>query len=102
MNRTRLGRSLWALCAGALLAALAWSPRGCPGGPLPLPPATTNGQATTAPVTEERFPPLRVPAGFRATLFACDPLIEYPSAIAIGPRPRSLFVAIDYMTGLGT
>src|SRR5262249_11146548 len=41
-------------------------------------------------------------AGFKATLFACDPLIEYPSVIAAGPRSGSLFVAIDYMTGLGT
>lgn len=55
----------------------------------------------TGPETEKRFPPLKLPAGFRATLFACDPFIEYPSAIAVGPRPRSLFVAIDYMTGLG-
>src|SRR5262245_46311678 len=55
-----------------------------------------------APATENRFPPLRLPAGSNATLFACDPLIEYPSAIAAGPRPGSLFVAIDYLTGLGT
>jgi putative membrane-bound dehydrogenase-like protein len=56
----------------------------------------------TGPETEKRFPPLQVPAGFKATLFACDPLIEYPSAIAPGPRSGSLFVAVDYMTGLGT
>src|SRR5262249_44546444 len=56
----------------------------------------------TGPATEKRFPPLQVPPRFKATLFACDPLIEYPSAIALGPRPRSLFVAVDYMTGLGT
>ena len=58
----------------------------------------------TGPQTERRFPPLVVPAGFQATLFACDPLIEYPSAIAVGPKdkPSSVFVAIDYMTGLGT
>jgi putative membrane-bound dehydrogenase-like protein len=56
----------------------------------------------TGPDTEKRFPPLRVPAGFKATLFACDPLVEYPSAIALGPRPGTLFVAADYMTGLGT
>src|ERR1700676_1465205 len=56
----------------------------------------------TGPATEKRFPPLQLPAGFKATLFACDPLIEYPSAIAPGPRPNSLFVAVDYMTGLGT
>jgi putative membrane-bound dehydrogenase-like protein len=56
----------------------------------------------TGPQTEKRFPPLKVPPGFKATLFACDPLIEYPSAIALGPRPGSLFVAVDYMTGLGT
>src|SRR2546430_11805280 len=56
----------------------------------------------TGPATEKRSPPLKVPAGFKATLFACDPLIEYPSVIAAGPRPGSLFVAIDYMTGLGT
>src|SRR5438094_1378725 len=56
----------------------------------------------TGPETEKRFPPLKLPAGFKATLFACDPLIEYPSAIASGPRPNSLFVAVDYMTGLGS
>ena len=58
--------------------------------------------AGTGPQTESRFPPLQVPAGFKATLFACDPLIEYPSAIADGPRPGAIFVAVDYMTGLGT
>ena len=51
---------------------------------------------------EKRFPPLNVPPGFTATLFACDPLIEYPSVIALGPRRGSLFLAQDYMTGLGT
>jgi putative membrane-bound dehydrogenase-like protein len=69
--------------------------------PLPLP-APGGGLPKTGPETEKRFPPLRVPAGFKATLFACDPLIEYPSAIALGPRPGSLFVAVDYLTGLGT
>src|SRR5262245_31465232 len=54
------------------------------------------------PAAEARFPPLRLPPGFRAMLFACDPFIEYPSAIAAGPRAGSLFVAVDYMTGLGT
>jgi putative heme-binding domain-containing protein len=56
----------------------------------------------TGPETEKRFPPLKLAAGFRATLFACDPFIEYPSAIALGPTAGSLFVAVDYMTGLGT
>src|SRR5262245_48851815 len=56
----------------------------------------------TGPETEKRFPPLKVPPGFKATLFACDPLIEYPSAVALGPQPGSIFVAVDYMTGLGT
>ncbi len=56
----------------------------------------------TGPETEKRFPPLQLPPGFQATLFACDPLIEYPSAIALGPRPGSIFVAVDYLTGLGT
>jgi putative membrane-bound dehydrogenase-like protein len=55
----------------------------------------------TGPETEKRFPPLKLPPGFKATLFACDPLIEYPSVIAAGPRANTLFVAIDYMTGLG-
>jgi putative membrane-bound dehydrogenase-like protein len=54
------------------------------------------------PETEKRFPPLKVPPGFKSTLFACDPLVEYPSAIAPGPRCGSLFVAADYLTGLGT
>ncbi|MCH2204134.1 MAG: hypothetical protein MK102_19385, partial [Fuerstiella sp.] len=53
------------------------------------------------PATERRFPPLVVPSGFKATLFACDPLVEYPSVIAIGPELGTLFVAHDYMTGLG-
>ena len=53
------------------------------------------------PVTETRFPPFVVPEGFQATLFACDPLIEYPSVIAVGPRAGTLFVAHDYLTGLG-
>ncbi|HEV3022581.1 MAG TPA: PVC-type heme-binding CxxCH protein, partial [Pirellulales bacterium] len=43
-----------------------------------------------------------MPEGFKATLFACDPLVEYPSAVALGPRPASLFVSADYMTGMGT
>lgn len=68
--------------------------------------AADNGPApqpiVTGPTTEQRFPPLRLPEGFRATLFACDPLIEYPSAITTGIRPGTLFVAVDYMTGLGT
>ena len=34
-------------------------------------------------------------------MFACDPLIEYPSVIAVGPRTGTLFVAHDYLTGLG-
>lgn len=56
---------------------------------------------TVGPETENRFPPLSVPKGFEAKLFACDPLIEYPSVIAVGPKQGTLFVAHDYMTGLG-
>src|SRR5262245_43837102 len=58
--------------------------------------------APTGPAAEKRFPPLQLPADFKATLYACDPMIEYPSVIAAGPHGGSLFVAIDYMTGLGT
>jgi putative membrane-bound dehydrogenase-like protein len=50
---------------------------------------------------DKRFPPLKVPEGFKATLFASDPLIEYPSVIALGPRAGSIFIPHDYMTGLG-
>jgi putative membrane-bound dehydrogenase-like protein len=64
--------------------------------------ARADDPPQTGPQTEKRFPPLKVPDGFKATLFACDPLIEYPSAIGLGPKPGSLFVAVDYMTGLGT
>jgi len=53
------------------------------------------------PETEKRFPPLTIPNGFQATLFACDPLIEYPSVISLGPRTGTLFMACDYVTGLG-
>ncbi len=67
----------------------------------------TSGQLAaegprTGPETEKRFPSLKLPPGFQATLYACDPFIEYPSVIALGPRAGALFVAIDYMTGLGT
>jgi putative membrane-bound dehydrogenase-like protein len=55
----------------------------------------------TGPETEKRFPPLKVPAGFKATLFACDPLIEYPSVIAAGPKVNQIFQAQDYYAGLG-
>src|SRR5262245_48601100 len=61
----------------------------------------TQDNPRTGPATGKRFPPLKLPPGFKATLFACDPLIEYPSVIAAGPTANSLFVAIDYMTGLG-
>ncbi len=53
------------------------------------------------PETEKRFPPLVIPDGFVSTLFACDPLVEYPSVISIGPRLGTLLVAHDYVTGLG-
>jgi putative membrane-bound dehydrogenase-like protein len=95
MRRTFLGTSRPAVCGYLLLAALTWSMNSGSGEP-PQPP-TKHGRNA-----EKRFPPLLLPAGFKATLFACDPLIEYPSAIALGPHPRSLFVAIDYLTGLGT
>ncbi len=57
--------------------------------------------ARSGPATEKRFPPLKLPPGFRATLFACDPMVAYPSAIAAGPRAGSIFVAVDYVSGLG-
>ena len=63
--------------------------------------AVAQEPALTGPETEKRFPPLKVPAQFKATLFACDPLIEYPSVLALGPRSNSIFLAHDYMTGLG-
>jgi putative membrane-bound dehydrogenase-like protein len=65
--------------------------------------AVSAGEAAplTGPATEKRFPPLKVPLGFAATLFACDPMVEYPSAIAAGPRAGVVFVAIDYVSGLG-
>ena len=58
--------------------------------------------APTGPAAEKRFPPLKLPPGFRATLFACDPMVAYPSVIAAGPRAGSIFVAVDYLSGLGT
>jgi putative membrane-bound dehydrogenase-like protein len=63
--------------------------------------AAAQEPARTGPETEKRFPPLKVPPQFKATLFACDPLIEYPSVLALGPRRNSIFLAHDYMTGLG-
>src|SRR5438128_11020741 len=78
-----------ALAVGALLLALSFT-------------MWAEAPQAIGPATEQRFPPLQVPPGFKATLFACDPLIEYPSVIAAGPKANQLFVAIDYMTGLGT
>ena len=63
--------------------------------------AAAQEAARTGPETEKRFPPIKVPPQFKATLFACDPLIEYPSVLALGPRSNSIFLAHDYMTGLG-
>ena len=63
--------------------------------------AVAQEPARTGPETEKRFPPLKVPPHFKATLFACDPLIEYPSVLALGPHSNSIFLAHDYMTGLG-
>src|SRR5262249_35848856 len=55
----------------------------------------------TGPETEKRFPPLMVPPGVKATRFARERLGEYPSAIAAGPRAGAVFVAVDYVSGLG-
>jgi putative membrane-bound dehydrogenase-like protein len=66
-----------------------------------LPSPSAPARADVGPATEKRFPPLVLPDGFKATLFASDPLVEYPSVIALGPRQGTLFVAHDYMTGLG-
>jgi putative membrane-bound dehydrogenase-like protein len=63
--------------------------------------AAVQEPVLTGPETEKRFPPLKVPPQFKATLFACDPLIEYPSVLALGPHSNSIFLAHDYMTGLG-
>lgn len=57
--------------------------------------------ANVGPITAQRFPPIHVPDGFKVALFACDPLVEYPSVIARGPKVGALFVAHDYLTGLG-
>jgi putative membrane-bound dehydrogenase-like protein len=62
-------------------------------------PFLRGDEPPTGSATEKRFPPLKVPPGFKATLFACDPLIEYPSVISVGPKPGSIFVAVDYMSG---
>src|SRR3954469_334625 len=64
-------------------------------------PRAGDDPSRTGPESERRFPPLKVPPGFRATLFACDPMVEYPSAVSTGPRAGAIFVAIDYVSGLG-
>jgi putative heme-binding domain-containing protein len=89
---TAYGRAVISLVALILLSVLAG--RG-------LAQDKKNDPKLIGPETEKRFPPLTVPDGFKATLFACDPLVEYPSVIALGPRERTLFVAHDYVTGLG-
>ncbi|MSR58058.1 MAG: c-type cytochrome [Planctomycetaceae bacterium] len=98
MNLRPLCRSI--IVASCLYCTLCLSATESPGDEPPQTEPETGPQ--TGPVTEQRFPPLVVPEGFKATLFACEPLVEYPSVIALGPRAGSLFVAHDYMTGLGT
>ena len=63
--------------------------------------SSNAAEPPAAPAKASRFPALQLPDGFRSVLVAADPLVEYPSVIALGPRPGSLFVAHDYMTGLG-
>ncbi len=63
--------------------------------------AADEAPSETVPATERRFPPLTVPEGFKATLFACDPLVENLSVIALGPSPGTLYVAHDYVKALG-
>jgi putative membrane-bound dehydrogenase-like protein len=76
----------WFFCILVLLPSVA----------LAVEDVTRTGQSAA-----KRFPPLKVPRGFQATLFACDPMMAYPSAIAAGPRDGSIFVAVDYLSGLG-
>src|SRR5437868_6956789 len=82
--RTMCRRCLW-IAGLVFLLGLSW----------------VAGQQPTGPAAEKRFPPLKLTTGFKATLYACDPMVEYPSAVALGPRRGSIFVAADYMTGLG-
>ncbi len=84
-----------------LLASLIFCGRTAGDEPPKSDPTRGKPELRVGPETEKRFPPLVVPAGFKATLFACDPLVEYPSVIALGPRANTLFVAHDYVTGLG-
>jgi putative membrane-bound dehydrogenase-like protein len=65
-------------------------------------PSPAADPTRTGPETEKRFPPLKLPPGFKATLFACDPLVEYPSVACAGAKAGSIFVAIDYVAGLGS
>jgi hypothetical protein len=44
------------------------------------------GPPRTRPESEKRFTPLKVPPGFKTTLFTNDPMVKYPSVIAAGPR----------------
>jgi putative heme-binding domain-containing protein len=88
MGNHRIGRTtILLVCMLVSLHGRAWA---------------SGDPSQTGPKTERRFPPLVVPPGFKATLFACDPMVEYPSVIARGPRPASVFVAHDDLTGLGT
>jgi putative membrane-bound dehydrogenase-like protein len=69
--------------------------------PSPAAPPAGDEPPRVGPGSEKRFPPLKVPPGFKATLFACDPMVEYPSAVAAGPRAGAVFVAADFVSGLG-
>jgi putative membrane-bound dehydrogenase-like protein len=91
-ERSRQHRAArWLLSVAALLWGAA-----CPRLP------TAAEEPETGPETEKRFPALQAAEGFSARLFACDPLVAFPSCMARGPKPGTLYVAHDYVKGMGT
>jgi putative membrane-bound dehydrogenase-like protein len=96
-RRIRVGTHVKTTLIGMLVLLACWAAQPCAAGSEP----PRDKAPATGPETEKRFPRLKVSPGLKATLFACDPLIVYPSAVALGPRPGSILVAVDYLTGLG-
>src|ERR1700692_758898 len=89
MNRQFRLPGLFVLCCGVLALA------GDPGGDKFPPVKNTQNPKDIPPTPEESLKKITVPPGFRVTLFAGEPDVRQPIALALDDRGR-LWVAECY------
>jgi hypothetical protein len=64
----------------------------------------TNGNAKPVPpsqTAEELLKGIKVPQGFKATIFAAPPQVSYPTCIDAAPTGGEVFIGIDQTGSLG-